>query len=398
MAPRRDFIFSSESVAAGHPDKICDQISDSILDAIIANDESPLDTRGAIEALATTQHVTIAGEFRDCQPRGSLDFESIVRHVLRELGYTNPSFSFDVDNCEVVNKVHRQSVQIAEMVDTGGAGDQGLMFGYANRDTKALMPLPIHGAHRLIERIDQLRESGTIGALRPDGKCQLSVRYVDGHPVAVTRAVLAVPHAEDISKGDLREQLWYEAVTPIISALNIPCEFDLGDSNGKYILNGNQGDWNVGGPHSDTGLTGRKIIVDTYGGWGRHGGGCFSGKDPTKVDRSAAYMLRYVAKNVVAAGLADECEIQAAYAIGWAKPMSFKVHTGGTGVLPDEELERLLHELFDFRPTSIITALDLFRPIYRRTASYGHFGRELTEFTWERTNRVEELAAEAGKA
>jgi S-adenosylmethionine synthetase len=389
---REDFVFTSESVSASHPDKICDQISDAILDAIIESHPNPSQARGAIEVLATTDHLTLAGEVNS----GSKDvsrFEGVARDVVSRLGYTNPAFHFDAVSCNIINKLHAQSGQIAEMVDRDGAGDQGLMFGFACRDTQALLPMPIFAAHRLIERIDSLRTTNTLQYLRPDGKCQFSIRYVHGKPAAVEKLVIAVPHDETVSKSQIAADLLPAAVVPLLSELAL--DFQPDDSpSGNYIVNGT-GDWHVGGPDSDTGLTGRKIIVDTYGGWGRHGGGCFSGKDPTKVDRSAAYMMRYIAKNVVAAGLADWCEIQVSYAIGRRDPLSLNVITDGSGPISDRQIEDVVRSVCPLTPRRIIAHLDLVRPIYQTTAAYGHFGRELPGFTWENTDLAPQLQAAA---
>jgi S-adenosylmethionine synthetase len=411
MRHRKDFVFTSESVAAGHPDKICDQISDAVLDAIIANDDNPIGARGAIEVLATTQHLTLAGEYKQSKPRSrNIDFKAIARGVIQDLGYTNPAFGFDNTNCEILAKLHDQNWEIRKQVEgmdksEGNtepsqvrikAGDQGLMFGYAIRETESLMPMPIYAAHRLIQTIDLLREAGEIKGLRPDGKCQLSVRYAGGRPVELTKVVIAVPHDDSIIKKDaLMCESWQKALEPLLPKWQVDFKPEPGSN---FIVNGT-GDWTVGGPSADTGLTGRKIIVDTYGGWSRHGGGCFSGKDPSKVDRSGAYMMRYIAKNIVAAGLADECEIQVAYAIGGEKPLSLTVFSNGTikSTLSDTDLKDIVWEVFDLSPESIIRSLDLFRPIYRKTAAYGHFGREEPEFTWERVDRVNELKAVAAR-
>jgi S-adenosylmethionine synthetase len=388
MTQRQDFVFTSESVSAGHPDKICDQVSDAILDQILSVHPQPKYARGAIETLATTQHLTLAGEL-NCGSRDLEQFEDTARATLRRLGYTDPRFKFDADHCTIVNKLHAQSEEIADMVDRDGAGDQGLMFGFACRDTDSLMPMPIFAAHSLIEKIDDLRTSKQLPYLRPDGKCQFSVRYANGRPVAVERLVIAVPYDEDIRKETLVADLLEQAVKPALATLKLEFHPDPSPT-GNFIVNGT-GDWHVGGPHSDAGLTGRKIIVDTYGGWGRHGGGCFSGKDPTKVDRSAAYMMRYVAKNIVAAGLAESCEIQVAYAIGRRDPLSLNVTTDGSGPVSDSALEDLIREVCDLSPRKIIEQLDLIRPIYEKTAAYGHFGRGLEEFTWERTDLADKL-------
>ena len=390
---RKDFIFTSESVAAGHPDKICDQISDAILDEILRIHPNTKQARGAIETLATTQHLTIAGEL-NCGSRDMKQFEEIARSVIRRLGYVDPKLQFDADRCEIVNKLHPQSEEIAEMVDLDGAGDQGLMFGYACRDTGALMPMPIFAAHALIARVDELRETGKLPYLRPDGKCQFSVRYANNRPVSVERLVIAVPYRDDdTTKDKLIEDLLEHAVTPVLESLGLDFVPDPSPA-GNFIVNGTA-DWHLGGPHSDSGLTGRKIIVDTYGGWGRHGGGCFSGKDPTKVDRSAADMLRYIAKNIVAADLADSCEIQVAYAIGRRDQLSLHVRTDGSGPVPDAILEELILEVCDLTPRRIKEHLNLLRPIYEKTAAYGHFGRELEQFTWERRDLVGEFRSAA---
>jgi S-adenosylmethionine synthetase len=389
-----DFVFTSESVASGHPDKLCDQVSDAILDNILAVSDNPILARGAIEVLATTQHMTLAGEL-NCGGTDVRQFEDTARAVIQRLGYTDPRLLFDAENCTIINKLHSQSGEIAEMVDRDGAGDQGLMFGFACRDTEPLMPMPIFAAHTLIEKIDHLRQVNELPYLRPDGKCQFSIRYANGRPVAVEKLVIAVPHDESVSKTRLTTDLFELAVSPLLQHLDLEFNSDA-SVGGNFIVNGT-GDWHVGGPHSDTGLTGRKIMVDTYGGWGRHGGGCFSGKDPTKVDRSGAYMMRYLSKNVVAAALAEWCEIQVAYAIGRRDPLTLTVRTDGSGPLSDRELGEVILETCDLGPRKIIERLDLARPIYERTAAYGHFGRPLEGFTWERTDLADELrsAAEA---
>ena len=391
MSRKDSFVFTSESVAAGHPDKICDHISDAIVDALYRKEPDPRAVRGAVETLTTTQHITIAGEYRATNPLDDDEVADIARSVVRELGFVDPDDGFDAATCSVDVHLHAQSSDIEAMVDGDGAGDQGLMFGYARRDTDVLMPLPIHGAHRLVERMDSLRANGTLPYLRPDGKSQLSVRYDEGKPVAIERIVLAVPHKAEVTKETVASELWEAAVAPIINDLGVPLAEGVGPKSEAYIVNGT-GAWTTpGGPHSDAGLTGRKIIVDTYGGWGRHGGGAFSGKDPSKVDRSAAYMLRYVAKNVVAAGLAEECEVQIAYAIGCRDPLSLRVDTHGTGHVSDAEIEKLISDNFDLTPRGIIEHLDLRRPIFQKTAAYGHFGREDADFTWERTDASDRL-------
>ena len=375
-------LFTSESVTEGHPDKIADQISDAILDAIIAQDPGG---RVACETLVTTGLAFVAGEITtSCY----VEIPDIVRETIRDIGYTRAKFGFDCETCAVITSIHAQSPDIAMGVDTGGAGDQGLMFGYATRETDVLMPMPIVLAHRLCERLAEVRRKDILDYLRPDGKSQVTVEYQDGRPVRVATVVVSAQHAPDITLRQLREDIIEYVIKPVI-----PPEL-LDEENVVYHINPT-GRFVIGGPQADTGLTGRKIIVDTYGGSARHGGGCFSGKDPTKVDRSASYMARYVAKNLVAAGLCDQCEIQLAYAIGVPEPVSICVDTRGTGVLPDERLAQLVEKVFDLTPKGIIEHLDLRRPIYKKTAVYGHFGRELPEFTWERTDMAETLRKEA---
>lgn len=375
-------IFTSESVSEGHPDKMADQISDAVLDAIISDDKH---ARVAVETLVKTGMVVIAGEVRTDT---YVDLEQIVRGVINDIGYNHSELGFDGNSCAVLNAIGKQSPNIAVGVDAYGdkdigAGDQGLMFGYASNETSALMPAPIHYAHRLMERQAKLRKDGTLPWLRPDAKSQVTLRYVDGIPVAVDAVVLSTQHAGSISLEDLQA-----AVKEMIIAEVMPTEW-LHD-NTQYHINPT-GKFEIGGPMGDCGLTGRKIIVDTYGGMAHHGGGAFSGKDPTKVDRSAAYAGRYVAKNVVAAGLADRCEIQISYAIGVSEPTSISIDTFGTGKLSNDEITMLVREHFDLRPRGLIEMLDLRRPIYRATATYGHFGRELEDFTWEKTDRAEAL-------
>lgn len=375
-------IFTSESVSEGHPDKMADQISDAVLDAIISDDKH---ARVAVETLVKTGMVVIAGEVRTDT---YVDLEQIVRGVINDIGYNHSELGFDGNSCAVLNAIGKQSPNIAVGVDAYGdkdigAGDQGLMFGYASNETSALMPAPIHYAHRLMERQAKLRKDGTLPWLRPDAKSQVTLRYVDGIPVAVDAVVLSTQHAGSISLEDLQA-----AVKEMIIAEVMPTEW-LHD-NTQYHINPT-GKFEIGGPMGDCGLTGRKIIVDTYGGMAHHGGGAFSGKDPTKVDRSAAYAGRYVAKNVVAAGLADRCEIQISYAIGVSEPTSISIDTFGTGKLSNDEITTLVREHFDLRPRGLIEMLDLRRPIYRATATYGHFGRELEDFTWEKTDRAEAL-------
>ena len=416
---RTSYLFTSESVTEGHPDKICDQISDAILDAILAkeialaeegyvapdgNPADPSKMRCACETLVTTGTVFVTGEIRT---QAYVDVQSIVRDVVCGIGYDRAKYGFDGNTCAVMSSIHEQSADIAQGVDesfeaqhdnaaaadpyeTVGAGDQGMMFGYACNETSTLMPLPIFLAHRLSERLTAVRKNGTLDFLRPDGKTQVSVRYVDGAPVAVEKVVVSTQHADDIEQDALREAIIETVIRPVFEAEGVAmaddCEIYV-NPTGRFV---------IGGPMGDAGLTGRKIIVDTYGGMGRHGGGAFSGKDCTKVDRSAAYAARWVAKNVVAAGLADRCEVQIAYAIGVAKPVSVMVETFGTEKVPTSAIEAAVAAVFDVRPGAIIDALDLRRPIYQKTAAYGHFGRELPEFTWEATDRAADLRKACG--
>ena len=375
-------LFTSESVTEGHPDKIADQISDSILDAILADD--PMG-RVACETLVTTGLALIAGEITT---KTYVDIPGIVRQTIKDVGYTRAKYGFDYETCAVISTLDKQSPDIAMGVDTGGAGDQGLMFGLAVRETEELMPLPITLAHGLTMRLAEARRNRTLEWLRPDGKSQVTVEYEGGRPVRVDTVVISTQHSESIPTPELREAVMEEIIRPIIPASFL-------DDKTKFHINPT-GRFVVGGPQGDTGLTGRKIIVDTYGGSGRHGGGAFSGKDPTKVDRSASYMARYVAKNLVAAGLADRVEVQLAYAIGVADPVSVTVETHGTSKVDPAILPRLVREHFKLTPRGIIETLDLRRPIYRKTAAYGHFGRRLPEFTWEKTDVAEALASAAG--
>jgi S-adenosylmethionine synthetase len=390
VAHRR--LFTSESVTEGHPDKIADQISDAVLDAILETDTTG---RVACETLVTTGLAVIAGEITT---NTYVDIPAIVRGTLKSIGYTDSSYGIDGDTCAVMTTIDQQSPDIAMGVDTGGAGDQGMMFGYATDENEALMPTPILLAHRLTERLAAVRKSGKLGWVRPDGKAQVSVEYEDDRPVRVATVVISTQHSPDVSLDQIRREIIEKVVMPVMPAdLFDPedCEFHI-NPTGRFV---------IGGPHGDAGLTGRKIIVDTYGGMGRHGGGAFSGKDPTKVDRSAAYAARWAAKNVVAAGLARRCEIQLAYAIGVAEPVSVYVDSFGTGVLPDERIAAAVREVFEFRPKAIIDALSLRAPIYRPTAAYGHFGRttetvrvdgrEVELFPWEKLDRVEELRVAA---
>ena len=390
-------LFTSESVTEGHPDKICDQISDAILDAILAQDPNG---RVACECTVTTGVVNVMGEITtDCY----VDIPKVVRQTVREIGYDRAKYGFDCETCAVITNIDEQSADIALGVDqsleskeTGdsaldnGAGDQGMMFGYACDETPTLMPMPIYLAHRLAERLSAVRKDATLPYLRPDGKTQVSVRYVDGRPTCVEKVVVSTQHAESVAHDELRAAIVEHVVRPVLEAEGVELAEDAEihvNPTGRFV---------IGGPMGDAGLTGRKIIVDTYGGMGRHGGGAFSGKDCTKVDRSGAYAARWVAKNVVAAGLAARCEIQLAYAIGMARPVSVMIDTFGTNEVDEAAIERAVGEVFDLRPGAIIDELDLRRPIYRKTAAYGHFGRELPEFTWERTDRADALRKACG--
>jgi len=384
-----DYLFTSESVSEGHPDKVADQISDAVLDAILAEDPH---ARVAAETLCNTGLVVLAGEITT---HAQIDYIDVARDTIRRIGYDNTEYGIDYRGCAVLVAYDKQSPDIARGVDRAhdddldqGAGDQGLMFGYACDETPELMPAPIHLAHRLVERQADLRRDGRLPWLRPDAKSQVTLRYVDGRPVAIDTIVLSTQHAPDIALETLREAVIEEVIKPVLPR-------DLVKGEIRYLVNPT-GRFVIGGPHGDCGLTGRKIIVDTYGGSSPHGGGAFSGKDPSKVDRSAAYAGRYVAKNVVAAGLAARCQVQVSYAIGVARPTSVMVTTFGTGRIPDDQLARLVQEHFDLRPKGIVRMLDLLRPIYAKTAAYGHFGREEPEFTWERTDKAAALRAAAG--
>jgi S-adenosylmethionine synthetase len=377
-----NYLFTSESVTEGHPDKMADQISDAILDAVLAGDPGG---RVACETLVTTGLVVVAGEITT---RAHLDYQELVRSVIRDVGYTRAKFGFDADTCAVITTVKRQSPDIAQGVDAGGAGDQGLMFGFACDETDELMPMPILLAHRLTRRLAEVRKSGVVGFLRPDGKSQVTVEYADGRPVRVDCVVVSAQHSDAVSNRDIYDAILYEVIRPVIPE-------GMMDSRTRIHINPT-GRFVTGGPMGDAGLTGRKIIVDTYGGYARHGGGALSGKDPTKVDRSACYMARYIAKNLVAAGVARKVEVQLAYAIGVAEPVSVMVDSFGTGVVPDTRLTELVRTLFPLTPRGIIDHLQLLRPIYRKTAAYGHFGRKEPDFTWERTDRAAEIQRALG--
>ena len=385
----KDFLFTSESVSEGHPDKVADQISDSVLDAILAEDPKG---RVACETLVSTGLIVISGEITTT---AHINYREIAQEAVRRIGYNDSEIGFDYKSCAVLAAINRQSPDIAKGVNEGqgldldqGAGDQGLMFGYACNETPTLMPLPIYYAHRLMQRQAEVRKDGRLTWLRPDAKSQLSVRYVDGKPTVIDTVVVSTQHNPDVSHAQISEAVIEEIIKPVLPK-------ELLSEKTRYLVNPT-GRFVVGGPHGDCGLTGRKIIVDSYGGTARHGGGAFSGKDPSKVDRSAAYAARYVAKNIVAAGLADRCEVQIAYAIGVAKPVSLMVETFGTGKISDKKITALVDKHFDLRPKGIIKTLNLLRPIYAKTAAYGHFGREEPEFTWEAIDKAAALRADAG--
>jgi S-adenosylmethionine synthetase len=381
---KRNFLFTSESVTEGHPDKIADQISDAVLDEVMRHDPKG---RVACETLVTTGLVVVSGEITTS---GHVDYDELVRKTVNEVGYNDALYGFDSNTCAVMCTVKRQSPDIAMGVDTGGAGDQGLMFGYACDETEELMPMPIQLAHRLTQRLSEVRKSKKLPYLRPDGKSQVTVEYRNGKPVRVDCVVISTQHSNDVSNEELRAGVMEHVIKAIVPA-------NMMDSKTKFHINPT-GRFVIGGPMGDAGLTGRKIIVDTYGGYSRHGGGAFSGKDPSKVDRSACYMARYIAKNIVAAGLASRAEVQLAYAIGVAEPVSVMVDTFGTGTIPEEKITQLVRENFSLTPKAIIETLDLRRPVYKATAAYGHFGRTGPGFTWERTDRADALRKAAGSA
>jgi S-adenosylmethionine synthetase len=384
VANTQRYLFTSESVTEGHPDKMADQISDAILDAVLAQDPSG---RVGCETLVTTGTCIVAGEVTTT---AHIDVPRVVRGTIESVGYTDAGYGFDCHTCGVHNLIQTQSPDIAMGVDTGGAGDQGMMFGYACDETTELMPLPIQLAHRLVQRLSTARRQGILAFLRPDGKSQVSVEYLDGKPKRIETVVVSAQHAPDIGIEELRREVKKQIIDVVVPS-------NMVDSQTKYHINPT-GRFVVGGPHADTGLTGRKIIVDTYGGVGRHGGGALSGKDPTKVDRSACYMARYIAKNIVAAQLASRCEVQLAYAIGVADPVSISVNTFGTGIIPDDHFARLVRENFQLTPRGIIDALNLRRPVYRNTAAFGHFGRTEEAFTWEATDKAHALRDQVGAA
>jgi S-adenosylmethionine synthetase len=382
--PPKEFLFTSESVTEGHPDKIADQISDAILDAVFSQDPYG---RVAAETLVTTGLAIVAGEI---STKCYVDIPKVVRETIRDVGYTRAKYGFDYETCGVVTAIQEQSADIALGVDIEGAGDQGLMFGYATRETPELMPAPIMLAHKICMRLAEVRRKEILDWIRPDGKSQVTMQYVDGRPSRIHTVVVSTQHSPEVTLKQIKEDVIEKVILPVLPREWLDPERIIYHINptGRFVR---------GGPHGDTGLTGRKIIVDTYGGVGSHGGGAYSGKDPTKVDRSASYVARHIAKNIVAAGLADKCEVQIAYAIGVAEPVSVMVDTKGTGQIPDGQLNKLVRKHFELTPAGIIKSLDLRRPIYKKTAAYGHFGRNEPEFTWERTDRAEFLKKEAGR-
>ncbi|MGQ0794731.1 MAG: methionine adenosyltransferase [Nitrosopumilaceae archaeon] len=382
----RKYLFTSESVTEGHPDKICDQVSDAILDEFLKRDP---DSRVAVETLTTTGIVVVAGEVTS---KAKFDIQDVVRRTIREIGYDNPDYGFDADSCSVLVSIHSQSPDISQGVSSSeskeqGAGDQGLMFGYATNETEEFMPMPIILAHKLTKRLADARKNKEISWARPDGKSQVTVEYEDGKPKRLEAVVISTQHSPDVDNGQIRKEIIDKVIKPTCGKLWHDKIKVHVNPTGRFV---------IGGPPGDAGLTGRKIIVDSYGGFGRHGGGAFSGKDPSKVDRSACYMCRYIAKNIVAAGLADRCEVQVAYAIGVAEPVSLMVSTFGTSKISEEHIENLVRKHFDMRPAAIISQLNLKRPIYRKTASYGHFGRNEPEFSWEQTDKADILRKAAG--
>ncbi|MCH7560046.1 MAG: methionine adenosyltransferase [Thaumarchaeota archaeon] len=383
------FLFTSESVTEGHPDKICDNISDAFLDEYLRQDPN---SRVAVETMVTTDFVAVSGEVTSKANFDQKAQEELVRKTIREIGYDNKDLMFDADTCKVDLRLHSQSPDISQGISATeekeqGAGDQGLMFGYATNETEELMPMPILLAHKLIQKLSEVRRDKTLPWVRPDGKSQVSVRYEDNKPTKIETVIVSTQHAPNISQEEISKEIINKVIKPVLGNLwNDKIKIHI-NPTGKFV---------IGGPHGDAGLTGRKIIVDTYGGFGRHGGGAFSGKDPSKVDRSACYMSRYIAKNIVAAGLADRCEVQLAYAIGVAEPVSLYVNTFGTNKIPENQIEDLVRKNFDMKPSGIISQLNLKRPIYKKTASYGHFGRNEPEFTWEKTDKAETLKQSAG--
>jgi S-adenosylmethionine synthetase len=372
---KNSYLFTSESVCEGHPDKICDQISDAILDEVLKQDKNG---RVACETLTTRGLIFVAGEITTT---GYVDIPEVARNLLKEVGYTDPSYGFQYESVGIITSIQEQAPEIKAGVDKGGAGDQGMMFGYATDETPELMPLPIILAHKLVMRLAEIRKKNIVNYLRPDGKSQVTVLYENGRPVKVESVVVSCQHNPDVSQKKIREDIIELVINQVIPE-------ELRSKNMKIFVNPT-GSFIIGGPMADTGVTGRKIIVDTYGGVGSHGGGCFSGKDPTKVDRSGSYIARYLAKNIVASGIAKKCEIQIAYVIGQKEPVSLMVNTNGTGIIPDSEIVKIIKENFDLSPRSIIEKLDLLRPIYRKTACYGHFGRNDEDFTWEKTDAKE---------
>jgi len=385
----RSFLFTSESVTEGHPDKVCDQIADAFLDEFLKQDP---DSRVAVEILVTTGFVAVAGEVTSKANFDKKAQEEVVREVIRDIGYDKPELEFDANSCEIMLRLHTQSPDISQGVSASGdkeqgAGDQGLMFGYATNETKELMPMPIILAHKLTKKLSEVRKSKELPWLRPDGKTQVSVQYEDGKPKKIETIVVSTQHTPDVSNSEITDSIIDKVIKPVCG--------DLWNDEIKIHVNPT-GKFEIGGPHGDAGVTGRKIIVDTYGGQGRHGGGAFSGKDPSKVDRSASYMCRYIAKNLVAASLAEKCEVQVAYAIGVANPVSLMVNTFDTGKIPEENIENIIKKHFDMRPSAIISHLDLKKPFYRKTSNYGHFGRNESEFKWEKTDKADLLRQAAG--